>query len=108
MSIHFERYTTAHKGADYKNRSFTINGETDGMVLGLQYQSTEEVYSLSAHIDEGAKLNHACDVSGSANGSSLAFEFGGLTIYLTPEQLDQMQAHRPDVTGSNYIDITEA
>lgn len=105
MTIQYTRYTKAYKGADYKNRRVAMTAEFGTELSGWQNQDTGNVKDLTVFIDQDVKLYHACDVSRNDDVTKLAFTFGDVTIYLTSEQLDQMQAHRTDVTGTNYLNI---
>ena len=105
MTLEFTRYTNAYKGADYKDRAVSMWGEFGTELSCRQNQDTGNVYDLSAFISDDVKLYSAYDVSRNDDGSKLAFTFGDVTIYIPSEQLDEMQAHRPDVTGEGYLDI---
>ena len=93
MTIQFTRYTKPHKGAENKQRRLSIFGEVYTQITGIQSQTSEKVRDLSAFLNEDAKLLQASDVS-SDRYSCLGFTFDGITIYLTAEQLDQMQPPR--------------
>ena len=68
----------------------------------------EEIQDKDVFIGEDVKLKFATIVGVDIDRPQLAFTFGDVTIFLTSEQLDQMQAHRSDVTGESYFDIIEA